>query len=71
MKRIGTINCGCADNCGKRIILTWSKKNGITAKTPHGKERVDQYYTHKSYEQAVEDCEAMYAGTAWNLNLAE
>ena len=71
MKYIGTINCGCGDGCGGRILLTWSKRDGITAKTPHGKKHVGQYYTRKTYAQAVEDCEAMYAGTAWNLNLAE
>ncbi len=70
MKKIGTINCGCEENCGGRIRLVWSKKGGIVAYTPHGeREKVEQHYSRHSYNEAIDDCVAWYDNCTWQLDL--
>jgi hypothetical protein len=68
MKKIAEIDCGCENNCGKRIKIYWYKKQ-LIAKS-HGKEHViEQHYSHSTKAQAVEDLIAWYDNPSWNLEL--
>lgn len=67
---IGTIACGCAEDCGGRIKLYYvgAHKN-ILAVTPHGEEEVEVYTDSiNNYNDAVLACAIMYSSTVWEAD---
>lgn len=67
LQYIGSINCGCADNCGGRIKLYYTGAHqDIHAVTPHGDEVVGVYRDSiNNFHDALQACIEMYSSTVW------